>query len=121
MSSQIELYCKNYRSDAWNYLTVILLYTLMGTVIGLIVDSMITKLQRYYQQNKSTKELSGLAINCFIVIQILVLSFCFYLFEFHLSTWFAESWQSITPGFIFVSMVFGTSFNLYGNIQKLIN
>lgn len=106
-----------HRNSLIPYLVICLVYFVIGTFSGLIIDKIVSYFENKYLNQYSIKIKSIISI----VSQAVLLIILFGIIELYISSSFAESWQSITPGFIFVSMIFGTSYNLYANIQKLMN
>lgn len=104
---------QQYNKSLVNYFSSNYFYAILGIVCGLTIDKIITHAKNFIKDYKySTFYL--------VFLQLFLMFMVFAVVEFGISKWFAESWQSITPGFVFVSMIFGTSYNLYSNIQLLI-
>jgi F0F1-type ATP synthase assembly protein I len=94
-----------YRKNLGTYALRIAVHAVPAIVVGLVIDKVFKKIQ-------DTWKLKPILM---IVLQILVIIAVLFVFE-RASISYSNEWQSNTPGFFFVSFLFGTQFNLFNNI-----
>ena len=105
---------QQYNKSLVNYFSSNYFYAILGIVCGLTIDKIITHAKKILSKITNTLHFIWYFTIIFNVYGLLLLLNLVYL------NGLLESWQSTTPGFVFVSMIFGTSYNLYSNIQLLI-
>ena len=95
----------SYRQNIWKYYRATAIQVIVAVIIGFIVNALAFWLQKWMSMP------AWLAI----IVQLILLVTVFYFVERRWHT-FAETWQSTTPGFVFVAVVTGIQFNMWNNL-----
>lgn len=88
-------------------------YCLMHAIPGLILGISIEYFTEYLQKHYKLKPLVAFIVQ--LILSILVL----FVIETYISIEYAQQWQNITPGLIFIAFYFSTQPSLYSNTEKI--
>ncbi len=94
----------------FGYYSRMIYHIIPAIILGIIIDKYLTKLQTIYLPNNHL---------FYVILQLIIIILALYVIQKYISPTYASSWQSTTPGILFVSLFFGIQVNLYKNIEQL--
>jgi Na+/H+-dicarboxylate symporter len=87
------------------------LHIIVGIVLGIVIDQLCKKIESAYHINPLIM----------VIFELTLIIIVLYVIETFISGIFALEWQSITPGFLFVSLFFNLQTTLINNINDLLS
>lgn len=99
----------DYQTSPKLYAQKLALHIGCAVVVGIIINDLSKYIQKKYKINPKVM----------IAVQLLFIITFLYIVETKISRNFAIEWQSTTPGFVFVAIIFSIQYNLFTNFQEL--
>ena len=85
-----------------------------GIILGVVINNIILYISNMYEKN-TTNTTNRILFE--IAIQLILCSVILAVIHSYFN-YIGWTWQSTTPGFVFVSFFFGVQYNIFINIQK---
>lgn len=95
--------------NAKTYGQKLLLHVSIAVFVGILINDFCKLIQKKYK----------LSPVCMIFIQFFLLVSFLYFCETYISKDFALEWQTTTPGFIFIGLIFSLQYNLFKNFKLI--
>lgn len=100
-----------YEESLIAYTTSFLLLAIPAIIFGFAINYFIKYLEYHYNFSKTT----------LFIINLMLSIFLLFIIEFYISPQYAKRWQTLNPGFVFVTFYYAMQTELLSNIESIAN